>query len=655
MPAKLRRSRKDLPARLRPIFRDRDELASSADLSASIRQSINDSDTLIVMCSPAAASSRWVNEEIHTFRRLAPGRTILCLMVAGSPDPEAHDCALPTALLNDENGHALPEPLAADVSPSADGKRGALLKIIAGLLGVGIDDLKQRDQQRKLRLVSAVAAGALLIAAVTIGLAINAHYARTEAELRRDQAEGLIEFMLGDLRGKLEPIGKLDILDAVGDQAQEYFTALGDLGSNDEVLARAMAMRQIGEVRFGQGNLAPALKAFTESRNITAALHESSPQDERILFELGQAEFWVGYVAWERKDLHGAEVAFQAYRDASTKLAARHPDNADYTLELAYAASNLGSVARERGKPAEAFRYFSDAVDLNERLLTVSPDDTDLRYDLAEGLSWMGSAQLDLGDLPGSEATLRRSHGFLSELHDRGIRARHSEGYGDVSALLAEVQTHRGEVEQAQRTIDIGLDVFSGLVERDPDNARWGTGLYRMGHLRTHLLISTGQADQARSASEQSYQGLMRLAGDDPSNMDLQQRLARTEALAAMLDLEAGRSEQAREKSQTARLRSSDALRKGSKSRKEIRHAVEILDIDGEILMHLGESEQAMKTWAAAINLLGPVEQLDPINKALYVRLMKRVGRGDEAATVEAELAAMGFLDPRYLTPAATG
>ena len=257
VPGRLRQQRAGLPRRLNPVFRDKEELASSSDLGDSIRTALARSEALVVVCSPAAAASRWVNEEIRAFRELAPGRPILCLMVAGSPEPGATDCAFPSALLHDAAGRPLPEPLAADPRGDADGKRGARVKLAAGLLGVGVDALRQRDQQRRNRVLAAIAAGAGAVAVVTVGLAINASIARDEAELRRDQAEELIEFMLVELRERLQPIGRLDVLDAVGDQALAYFAELGDELSPEDALARVMALRQIGEVRFEQGRLSP--------------------------------------------------------------------------------------------------------------------------------------------------------------------------------------------------------------------------------------------------------------------------------------------------------------------------------------------------------------------------------------------------------------
>ena len=74
-----------VPRKLTPIFRDRSELAASSDLGQTIRAAIKQSRFLIVLCSPAAATSRWVNEEIIAFKKLHGERRILAAIVGGEP------------------------------------------------------------------------------------------------------------------------------------------------------------------------------------------------------------------------------------------------------------------------------------------------------------------------------------------------------------------------------------------------------------------------------------------------------------------------------------------------------------------------------------------------------------------------------------------
>ena len=46
---------------------------------------------------------------------------------------------------------------------------------------------------------------------------------RELAEKARDETEGLIEFMVFDLRDKLEPIGRMDLLDSVSLHVNNYY------------------------------------------------------------------------------------------------------------------------------------------------------------------------------------------------------------------------------------------------------------------------------------------------------------------------------------------------------------------------------------------------------------------------------------------------
>ena len=65
-----------VPRRLAPIFRDREDLSSAADLNVKVQESLTGSEALIVICSPAAAQSRWVGEEIKHFRSLGNANQI---------------------------------------------------------------------------------------------------------------------------------------------------------------------------------------------------------------------------------------------------------------------------------------------------------------------------------------------------------------------------------------------------------------------------------------------------------------------------------------------------------------------------------------------------------------------------------------------------
>mgnify|MGYP003530596979 FL=1 len=92
-----------IPARLGQVFRDRDELPSAGDLSSTINAALQDSQALLVICSPASAQSRWVNAEINAFRALHGNDNIFSFVVAGDPGSREPGLAsFPTALIEPE-------------------------------------------------------------------------------------------------------------------------------------------------------------------------------------------------------------------------------------------------------------------------------------------------------------------------------------------------------------------------------------------------------------------------------------------------------------------------------------------------------------------------------------------------------------------------
>lgn len=186
-------------SRLYPVFRDREELPTSSDLGAQIEAAIEASAFLIVVCSPNSAKSRWVNEEIIAFKRAGREGRILAIIVDGEPnatdrpDGGEEECfpqALRFAIGADGNmTEERTEPIAADARACGDGRDDAFLKLAAGLLGVGFDDLKRRDHERKVRRLRAFVAATTFLVAVFALLGVALYFQKNEAEVQRKQAE----------------------------------------------------------------------------------------------------------------------------------------------------------------------------------------------------------------------------------------------------------------------------------------------------------------------------------------------------------------------------------------------------------------------------------------------------------------------------------
>ena len=248
--------------RLRPIFKDRDELPASDSLGDAIETAIRSSDALIVLCSPAAAASPWIAREVDLYKRIHGDRGVMPVVVEGEP-PGNFPAPLLVHYENGEPTDREAEPIAADMRPEADGRKLAKLKLVAGLAGVDLDHLVQRDAARRQRKLVMVAGASALGMIGTTALSAYAIDQRNEAREQRAEADGLIEYMLTDLRKQLEPVGRLELLDGVGKRAMDYYARqkLADLSAT-ELGRRARATMLVAEVQNLRGNNAEAPPAF---------------------------------------------------------------------------------------------------------------------------------------------------------------------------------------------------------------------------------------------------------------------------------------------------------------------------------------------------------------------------------------------------------
>ncbi|HUQ81549.1 MAG TPA: serine/threonine-protein kinase, partial [Gemmatimonadaceae bacterium] len=150
--------------------------------------------------------------------------------------------------------------------------------------------------------------------------------AQREAVQRRAQAEDLIEFMLGDLRMKLEPVGRVDVLNDVAQRALAYSSSLDPAKlSVDELLRNAKGLHQLVQVRIAQGNLDGALKAATRAGALTDVAAKRAPQSADVQFALATSHFWIANVHRHRAELPQALTHAEAYRNVTAQLAAKHP------------------------------------------------------------------------------------------------------------------------------------------------------------------------------------------------------------------------------------------------------------------------------------------------------------------------------------------
>jgi tetratricopeptide (TPR) repeat protein len=276
-----------LERRLPPVFQDREELAASTNLADSVREALSEAHSLIVICSTNGAKSRWVNEEVLQFAAMGRRDRIQCLIVPEADDPAGAprpgDDVFPPALLDLGD-----EPLAADARKAGDGKRSAFLKLVAGVIGVRYDELRQREQARRQRRLVTFAAAASVGFLVMTALTVFALLSRAEAVHERDLArqktittqrttdfvKGLFE-VSDPSEAKGQSISALEVLDRGARQIQ------GQLDNEPDVKAELVST--LSEVYMGLGSYRRADNLIRNSLGLAVARPETRARQIGVL------------------------------------------------------------------------------------------------------------------------------------------------------------------------------------------------------------------------------------------------------------------------------------------------------------------------------------------------------------------------------------
>ena len=158
--------RSDLPKEIRPVFRDKSELAAGV-LADEIQKALDNSKFLIVICSPHSAKSEWVNKEVQSF--IDSGRTekIIPFIIEGTPNSgnDETEC-FPKAI------RELPEEdELLGVNINEMGRDAAAVKVVAQMFGLRFDDLWQRHEREKKRRRRWFTVGIVTFALMVLGVA----------------------------------------------------------------------------------------------------------------------------------------------------------------------------------------------------------------------------------------------------------------------------------------------------------------------------------------------------------------------------------------------------------------------------------------------------------------------------------------------------
>jgi tetratricopeptide (TPR) repeat protein len=433
-----------------------------------------------------------VNEEILAFKRLGREDRIFALIVGGEPyasydaahaDEECFPPALRYRLGADgELSTVRTEPIAADARPGKDGRGNAKLKLIAGLLAVGFDALRQREQHRRQRQLFAIASGAIAGMVITSGLAAAALIARAtaqrqtiiakrEAETARQTTAFLVDlFKISDpSEARGNSLTAREVLDK---GAARIETQLAKQPQIQATLLDTLGTVYMGLGLYGQAG--PLLDSAVAKRQ---ALVPAEPADLAVSLS------HTGDLLTMRAEYPPAEAA---YRKAIVLQRALPPDQRD-DVALAKSLLGLGNEQQEAGQFADAERTLRDALALQQRVVKGPNGDTARTLQL---LAWAVNERDHNEALP----ILQSAVAMQRKLRGSEPHPDYADALNDLGLLLRE----RGDYDESEKLLQESLAMFRRLLgDRHPNLATAMNNIALVQHRKGNLAQAESTYRQA--------------------------------------------------------------------------------------------------------------------------------------------------------------
>ena len=329
----------------------------------------------------------------------------------------------------------------------------------------------------------------------------------------RDNAENLISFILYDLKDKLAPLGKIELLNIVADKTVDYFTLAGtDHLTGKSLIQWVEALHILGDVNISKNNYAEAeayfqqtLSALTHAlaKNVTSVGSAQNEEHEKLLALTMLANYWLGYSAYLQLDYQAALPFLTSYLTYADKLALHYPKE-KWQLEQSYALNNLGALAEKNGALPRASEYFERSAQIKLALLKRDPENVAVRTYLVDTRSWQSNIQAKAGKLNLAIDNLKQALTQLEKIHSAQGSFNSTERLAELEHKVALLYYNTGDLTNASKYNKSAEKNILKLVNNDSSNYLLKEELLWSYLLKIRILINQNNIDITLIYSEKA-------------------------------------------------------------------------------------------------------------------------------------------------------
>jgi len=559
-----------IKARIYPVFRDEDSLAADSHLGEEILEALRGSRTMLVICSPRSSISDYVEGEITYFQSLGRADRIITAIIDGEPNNPSKECFPAPLRLIAKEGTSInvnDGPLAADFR-LADGTQGFTsvegyrltlinsdsprkvmkllvenyearmqlmkLKILAGILDVKLEKLRDRDKAYQLGLAKQRAntlkkwlTSVAILALLAIASAIIAYRLKIAAirnfQAARSVADGLVTEItknLADVQGvRADAVRKI-----LASTEATYDRLLQSSPDNPEIIKGKAAMyNEFVTTYLKTGDTESLMKSAEESLKLNKKLVIRSPDDESLTRALGMSFMKVGDALLEVGKLDEAEKSYNRSLELRNEIGIKHPDDLDIQREIGISLLRLSDIDEARHDISSTAAHVKASVEIRR---AIAKKNLKMNATLLVGLVRLHDVKLLQDDAVGAEDVSKEVENLANSLvledpnNDRRARVLAIAKQRVGNALFA-----KRDFGAAERYYRESLTLFTSLSERDVTNIELkedhAIALQRLGLVAKAMGNINHARDQFKASTELGETVIKNSSNNRQWNIDL--------------------------------------------------------------------------------------------------------------------------------------